>query len=421
MKQTYTTSVCTATSSCGGTDTQHFDSFIADLNKQRYAGDTIRRYLGIIRNFSRWMEQPQLCPAELNDAAIDRYLTTLAQSPKPPSGDRKKEIAGVLHALLRYLRRQGVIAHPELPPLTITQQWVVKYDAYLDRIAGLAPTTRKKYLYFAGRFLSPICTTEFPDWSSITADRISEFVLQDAAKRRGNGPQSPAAAVRSLLRFLVTEGVIHSGLELALPRIRRWAHKALPQPFSESDRSLILMTANDGTHIGQRNYAILLLLSRLGLRAKEVMCLRLEDIDWRRSTILIRAGKTHCERLLPLDEEIGKALLEYLRNGRPSTDHREIFLTHSAPYQPLRAVSAITNVVKRTIARTSLQLQSAGAHMFRHSVATELVSRGASFKHVADLLGHQSLQTTGIYAKLDLNSLQQVDPRERFVQFSPLR
>jgi integrase len=97
------------------------------------------------------MERHQVCPAELNDAAIDRYLTTLAQSPKPPSGDRKKEIAGVLHALLRYLRRQGVIAHPEPPPLTITQQWVVKYDAYLDRIADLAPTTRKKYLYFAGR------------------------------------------------------------------------------------------------------------------------------------------------------------------------------------------------------------------------------------------------------------------------------
>jgi site-specific recombinase XerD len=408
MKQNSTTSVCTATSSWGGSDNQYVDSFIADLHKQRYAGDTIRRYLGIIGNFSRWMDQHQACPAEINDAAIDRYLTTLAQSPKPPSGDRKKEIAGALHALLQYLRRQGVIAHPEPPPLTIAQQWVVKYDTYLDRIVGLAPTTRKRYLYFAGRFLSSICTTEFPDWSSITADRISEFVLQDAAKRRGHGPQSPATAVRSLLRFLVTEGVIHSGLELALPRIRRWAHKALPQPFSESERSLILVTANDGTPIGKRNYAILLLLSRLGLRAKEVMRLHLNDIDWRRSTILIRAGKTHCERLLPLDEEIGKALLEYLRNGRPPTDHREIFLTHCAPYQPLRAVSAITNVVKRSVARTSLPLRSAGAHMFRHSVATELVCRGASFKQVADLLGHQSLQTTAIYAKLDLNSLQQV-------------
>jgi site-specific recombinase XerD len=171
---------------------------------------------------------------------------------------------------------------------------------------------------------------------------------------------------------------------------------------------LILVTAKDGTPIGKRNYAILLLLARLGLRAKEVMRLRLNDIDWRHNTILIRPGKTHCERLLPLDEEIGKALLEYLRNGRPSTDQREIFLTHSAPYQPLRAVSAITNVVKRTVARTSLPLRSAGAHMFRHSVATELVCRGASFKQVADLLGHQSLRTTAIYAKLDLNSLQQV-------------
>jgi len=181
MKQNSTTSVCTATSSWGGSGNQYVDSFIADLHKQRYAGDTIRRCLGMVRNFSRWMDQHQVCPAELNDAAIDRYLTILAQSPKPPSGDRRKEIAGALHALLRHLRRQGVIAHPEPSPLTMNQQWVVKYDAYLDRIVGLAPTTRKRYLYFAGRFLSSICTTEFPDWSSITADRIGEFVLQDAA------------------------------------------------------------------------------------------------------------------------------------------------------------------------------------------------------------------------------------------------
>jgi integrase/recombinase XerD len=183
MKQN-STSVCTASSSWGWSGNQYVDSFIADLHKQCYAGDTIRRYLGIIRNFSRWMERHQVCTAKLNDAAIDHYLTTLAQSPKPPSGDRKKKIAGALHTLLRYLLRQGIIAHPEPLPLTIIQQWGVKYDAYLDRIAGLAPTTRKRYLYFAGRFLSSICTTEFPDWSSITADRISEFVLQDAANRQ---------------------------------------------------------------------------------------------------------------------------------------------------------------------------------------------------------------------------------------------
>lgn len=408
MKQNSTMGVCADTPSGSGSDNQYLDSFITDLHKQRYAGDTIRRYLRITQNFSLWMEQHQVCSAELNEAAIDRYLAALAQSPKPPSGHRKKEIMPVLQALLRYLRKKGVIAHPEQPPLTIAQQWIIKYDAYLDRVVGLAPTTRKKHLYFANRFLFSICITEFPDWSSVTVDRISEFVLQDAAKRRGNGPQGPAVAIRSLLRFLVAEGVVRSGLELALPRIKRWAHISLPRPISDTERSQILTAAADGTAIGQRNYAILLLLSRLGLRAKEVMRLHLNDLDWRHGTILIRAGKTHCERLLPLDKEIGEALLEYLRQGRPATDHREIFLTHSAPYQPLRAVSAITNIVKRTVARTSLQLGSAGAHMFRHAVATDLVCRGASFKQVADLLGHQSLQTTTIYAKLDLNSLQQV-------------
>jgi integrase/recombinase XerC len=409
MKQDSSTNVCVVTSSRVSSDHQHVRSFATDLCEQRYADITIRRYLGVVRKFSHWQEQHQVGRAELNDAVIDRYLTALAQSKRPPGIDRRIKITTALHALLRHLRRQGVIIdRPEASPPSEIEKWLARYNSYLEQVLGHASTTRQKYLFFATRFLSSITVAGTPNWSLITAGLVGEFVQRDAAKRSGNGSQGPAAAIRSLLRFLVTQGLIQPGLELALPPVRRWTHAALPRPLSETERAQVLKAAADGTAIGKRNYAILLLMSRLGLRAKEVSRLRLDDFDWRLGTILIRAGKTHCERLLPLDEQVGQAVVDYLQDGRPVTPHREVFLTNDAPYQPLQTASAITRIVQRTMARASLPPRPGGAHLFRHAVATELVCRGASFKQVADLLGHQSLQTTAIYAKLDLNSLQQV-------------
>jgi integrase len=164
----------------------------------------------------------------------------------------------------------------------------------------------------------------------------------------------------------------------------------------------------DGTALGRRNHALLLLLARLGLRAQEALSLRLDDIDWHHGVVVLRAQKTHRERQLPLPAEVGQALLDYLQQGRPATSCREIFLAHRAPYRPLQAASALTSVVKRLLQKAGIERHSSGAHLFRHTAATQMVRGGVSFKEVADVLGHQSLQTTGIYAKLDLASLASV-------------
>src|SRR5262249_10145802 len=170
----------------------------------------------------------------------------------------------------------------------------------------------------------------------------------------------------------------------------------------------VLEACVDGTAIGRRNYAILLLLSRLGIRALEAAQLQIDDVDWRTGCIVIRAGKNHRERNLPLSEDVGQAILDYLQNGRPQTDSRNIFLEHTAPFHPLKTSSAITKAIKRLLKKTGIERRSAGAHLFRHTAASRMVCRGASFKEVADVLGHQSLQTTSIYAKLDLAALSQV-------------
>jgi site-specific recombinase XerD len=214
--------------------------------------------------------------------------------------------------------------------------------------------------------------------------------------------------VRIFLRYLVFCGILPTGLEAAVPGMRIWTYAALPEHFSRTEVEQLLTLSADGTASGRRNYALLLLVARLGLRAQEAARLQLDDMDWHKGTVLIRAQKTSRERLLPLPNEVGQAIVAYLRDGRPATTYREIFLTHTAPYAPLQTASALTKLIKRLVTRAGLPRRSSGAHLFRHTAATHMVRQGVSFKAIADVLGHQSLQTTGIYAKLDLPSLASV-------------
>lgn len=291
---------------------------------------------------------------------------------------------------------------------TDVRELLVAYLNHMKTVQGLAPRTCDKYLPFAGRLLEFQMAAGCMDWSAFTTDSLREFVELEAAPRRGFGPHGAATSVRSFLRFLVSQGLIAPGLELAIPKIRHWSQAALPQRLTELELELLCATASDDTEIGSRNYAIILLLAKLGLRANEVARLQLEDVDWSNGCLLIRAPKSHRERSLPLQQEVGKALVSYLRDGRPVTTYREVFLRHAPAVRPLKTPSAITKIVKRLLAKAGIERRSSGAHLLRHTAATTMVNQGATFKDVADVLGHQSLQTTAIYAKLDLTRLEQV-------------
>ena len=297
---------------------------------------------------------------------------------------------------------------PASSAATEVQELLVAYKNYLEKVQGLARSTCDKYLYFAVRLLESQFAAAGLDWSAFTADSLRQFVELDAAPRKGFGPNGTATSVRSFLRFLVSQGFIAPGLELAIPKIRHWSQAALPQRLTELEVERLCATSSDGTAIGCRNYAIILLLAKLGLRANEVARLQLEDVDWNNGCLLIRAPKSHRERSLPLRQEVGEALVSYLQGGRPITTHREFFLRHAPSVCPLETPSAITKIVKRLLVKAGIERRSSGAHLLRHTAATRMVNQGATFKDVADVLGHQSLQTTAIYAKLDLARLAQV-------------
>ena len=273
---------------------------------------------------------------------------------------------------------------------------------------GLSLDTRRKYLFVVGRLLVALSADGSFDAKAFTADAISEFVRRDAAPRIGQGRRQSVTPVRSFLRFLIARGVLRSGLEAVVPKIRSCPVAVLPQQLTETEIEHVLKTCLDDAKRGRRNHAVLTLLSRYGLRAQEVARLQLGDINWTEGFILIRTRKTRCERMLPLQQDVAEALLEYIQKDRPSTVYREVFVQMRPPFGSLKS-DAVTKLVGRLLRKAGIGRRStSAAHLFRHTVATQLVNRGVSFKDIADLMGHQSLQTTAIYAKFNLTLLSQI-------------
>ena len=226
--------------------------------------------------------------------------------------------------------------------------------------------------------------------------------------RHGTGRKQPAVAIRSFLRFLVFQGEIRSGLEAAAPSPPQWKYASLPSRLTPEEVERVLAVYQDRSAISLRNRAILFLLARLGLRAQEVVSLCLDDIDWADGCLALRPGKTRRARNLPLPHDVGQTIVTYLQSGRPQSESRQVFLQSRAPFGSLTGAS-VWGIVRQAFKRAGLIVPpGVGSHIFRHTIASQMVNHGASFKDVADVLGHQSIETTGIYAKLELDVLAAV-------------
>jgi integrase/recombinase XerD len=287
------------------------------------------------------------------------------------------------------------------------QGWLVAYEDHLLSVRGLSWNSRRVYIRFATKLISRIATNGTVDWQSLNAELVADFVLADTRELKGKGVSVVTTAVRSFLRFLVSRRIVRAGLELAIPRLRTYRHTGIPQHLNKKELKHLLNSADDGTAVGRRDFAILLLLSKFGLRGGEVAALELRDIDWTNGEILIRTSKTHLGRKLPLLKSVAEALLDYLRNGRPSTGNRRIFLQHARLFYAISA-SSIAKIVGCRIVKAGVRIKKTGSHILRHSVATELINNGASFKDIADLLGHRTIESTAIYAKVDLCTLAKI-------------
>jgi site-specific recombinase XerD len=212
-------------------------------------------------------------------------------------------------------------------------------------------------------------------------------------------------ALRSFLRYARYRGEVTVDLAAAVPVVANWSMTSLPRAIAADQVRQLLASINRRTAIGRRDYAILLLLARLGLRSSEVVFLELDDIDWKVGQLSVR-GKGGQRTELPLSAEVGRAIAEYLRRGRPAGVSRRVFLRAKAPIRGFRGASGVGSIVRHALKRAGINAPTHGAHQFRHGLATEMLRQGASLSEIGDVLGHRHPQTTSIYTKVDLSALR---------------
>jgi site-specific recombinase XerD len=279
-----------------------------------------------------------------------------------------------------------------------------EFRFYLQQERALASTTQSYYLTFVSEFLRERFGAGPVDLSCLRAADVTGFVQRRAITIQSRRVQLMTTALRSFLRFARYRGDIDKDLAACVPAVANWKLSTIPRALPPDQVELVLASIDRKTAMGSRDYAILSILARLGLRAGEIKALTLEDLDWQEGLITVR-GKAGRYSQLPLPADVGEAIADYLRHGRPSANSRCVFLRTRAPIGGFKGQSGIGSVVKHALAEAGVDSPRKGAHQFRHGLATQMLRHGASLSEIGELLRHRSPQTTAIYAKVDLASL----------------
>ena len=278
------------------------------------------------------------------------------------------------------------------------------YKEFLLKKRGLALSSTDRYLEVARRFLSFRSSTRQKPWHRLDAKGVTDFVLHDSSGRGRRSAQLMTAVRRSFLRFLFQEGKINTNLAGAVPTVAGGPRSELPTFLEANQVRKLLRGCDRRGKMGKRDYAILLILTRLGLRAGEVAALVLEDIDWCGGYICVRGKGSRVDRL-PLVEAVGQALADYLRKGRPLCSSRRVFIKSVGLPEGFSGSGSVSGVVRRTLRRAGLHAPHQGAHLLRHSLATNMLQGGATLAEISQVLRHQHIHTTELYAKIDFRSL----------------
>jgi site-specific recombinase XerD len=311
-----------------------------------------------------------------------------------------------LSLLLRQLRQANVIPALVAPahesPLDRLER---DYARFLTQERGLVQATLENYLPVARRFLSRRFGARRIRLDALRAKDVTNFILGDTSTFSPKRVQLTTSALRSFLGFLYQAGQLANNLAAAVPTVARGCLSGLPQSLEPEQVERLVGHCDQHCPAGRRDYAVLLLLARLGLRAGEVVQLSLEDINWEAGELLIRGKSARVDRL-PLPPDVGRALVHYLKQGRPRCSSRRVFIRTKAPRQGFSGSAAIDGIVDRALTRAQLDPEHRGAHLLRHSLATRMLRGGASLTQIGQILRHQLPQTTEIYAKVNLTALR---------------
>jgi site-specific recombinase XerD len=378
----------------------HLKVYAQQLHDQGYAVQTGQLQLRMLGYFNRWLQSNCITADEIDSSTIERYIRSRRKAGKLRTGD-----AAVLARMLRMLR-PGQVEMPSSPP-TACQIVVRRFQDYLRQERGLSEATILRLTPVVSVFFTECLPAGIPDFHQISASDVTSFVQRQAERITTKSALNVVSALRSFFRHLLHCGAIDTDMAACVPTISTWSLSSVPKFLPAEQIQCVLNSCDRSTARGKRNYAILLLLARLGLRAGEVVALTLDDIDWEAGLINIR-GKGKRGAQMPLPVEAGAAMADYLRQARPDCSSRRVFIRHKAPLAGFANSIAICSLVDRALERAGVDSAYRGSHLFRHSLATQMLKQGASLAEIGDLLRHRRADTTAIYAKVDLISLRSI-------------
>ena len=359
------------------------------------------RCLSLVGDLLSWIARSRSKLTDLDERIVERYLRHRARKQSIQSGDR-----AALKRWLSVLRDVGTIAPAALPPMSPQDQIFAEFSDYLQRERGLAPRTIVSHLPAIRRFLREVCPAGAGDLDRISQEDVTRYIERHAQDWSPKSGKAMCWSLRAFLRYLHHSGLNPLALAGCVPSIREWKLASLPTYLSAAQVQKALDGCDRATAIGRRDYAILMMLAKLGMRADEVATLTLDDIDWRSGEMLVRAKGRQRARM-PIPPDVGAAVVTYLRDGRPKWSCRRLFLRTLAPHVGFASGCAITMIAKTALERAGIRgYAHQGAHIFRHSLATELLRSGATLSEIGQLLRHESHDTTRIYAKVDIEALR---------------
>jgi integrase/recombinase XerD len=360
-----------------------------------YTPRMVERHLQLAGGLSRFLQQRGLAVGDLSPEVIEEFVGAVRAKNRSWRPTSKS-----LSWLVDYFRHIGVARAPGVPRARSGQRVLIeRYRDYLTVERGLEPVTVTNYVRVVRRFLAAHASHALDE---LSAADISRFMTSQCRQVSTREAERLATGLRSFLGFALVEGLISLPLAAAVPSVARWSGAGLPRGLTSRQVAALLASCDRRRALGRRDYAILLLLVRLGLRAAEVSALRLDDIDWRAGEIVVR-GKGRTEERLPLPADVGTAIAAYLRRGRPRRPEREVFLRACAPLRGLTP-DGVGEVVRA--ASEHAGLGSFGSHRLRHTAGTQMLQAGASLPEVAQVLRHRTVATTAIYAKVDHRALR---------------
>jgi site-specific recombinase XerD len=388
----------------------HLDEFTAELHHQGFSHWTLRGRLVGAAHFSLWNEKKgRKALEQLHEDALAGFQRHLqyCRCPRPFRPSRKSgdfcAMAGAL-ALIRLLRGNSVIHSP--PPSSPAEEHPALIRGFIEwmrKERGLKETTLRGYCGVLVEAVNALGRQP----NRYTARALRDFVRRHSMRAgKRQSAKVITTAMRAFMRYLIAEGLCRPGMDDAIPTIAVWRLSTLPRYLPAADVNRIINSCDESTPVGLRDRAALLLLARLGLRAGDIRDMRIDDLDWRQSSLRV-SGKGHVEVRLPLTQEVGDAVLRYLQLGRPPAQTDHLLVRMLAPWGVLGR-SAVSTLVKRAMDRAGIEFRNRGAHVLRHSAATQLLREGATLAQIGAVLRHQYADTTAHYAKVDVQRLREI-------------